>query len=312
MIAQDATQMIGRTPIVEITHLSDTSGVTLLAKAEYLNPTGSIKDRIAVHMVDRAIARGEITDQTTLIEPTSGNTGIGLAAVCAAQGIGLILTMPESMSRERRKLLEHLGATIVLTPAAEGMGGSIREAKRLAEEFEHGLILGQFTHPDNPAAHDATTAPEILEATGGDIDIFVAAVGTGGSFTGITRTLKRSIPHMKAVAVEPATSPVLSGGQPGAHGIQGIGAGFVPEILETDLIDEILTVTDDEAITCARNAARKAGLLVGISSGANLAALHRIARRPESRGQTLLTLLPDGAERYMSTDLFGRVWEQGL
>ncbi len=312
MIAQDATQMIGRTPIVEITHLSDTSGVTLLAKAEYLNPTGSIKDRIAVHMVDRAIARGEITDQTTLIEPTSGNTGIGLAAVCAAQGIGLILTMPESMSRERRKLLEHLGATIVLTPAAEGMGGSIREAKRLAEEFEHGLILGQFTHPDNPAAHDATTAPEILEATGGDIDIFVAAVGTGGSFTGITRTLKRSIPHMKAVAVEPATSPVLSGGQPGAHSIQGIGAGFVPEILETDLIDEILTVTDDEAITCARNAARKAGLLVGISSGANLAALHRIARRPESRGQTLLTLLPDGAERYMSTDLFGRVWEQGL
>ncbi len=312
MIAQDATQMIGRTPIVEITHLSDTSGVTLLAKAEYLNPTGSVKDRIAAYMVDRAIARGEITDRTTLIEPTSGNTGIGLAAVCAARGIDLILTMPESMSRERRELLEHLGAKIVLTPAAEGMDGSIRKAKDLAEELEHGHILGQFTNPDNPAAHDATTAPEILEATGGDIDIFVAAVGTGGSFTGITRTLKRSIPHMKAVAVEPATSPVLSGGQPGAHGIQGIGAGFVPEILETDLIDEILTVTDDEAITCARDAARKAGLLVGISSGANLAALHRIARRPESRGQTLLTLLPDGAERYMSTDLFGRVWEQGL
>ena len=306
MIARDAAEMMGHTPIVEITHLEGTSGVTLLAKAEYLNPTGSVKDRIAAYMVEQAIARGEITDHTTLIEPTSGNTGIGLAAVCAARGIDLILTMPESMSLERRKLLEHLGATIILTPAAEGMGGSIREAERLAEEFEHGLILGQFTNPDNPAAHDTTTAPEILETTEGNLDIFVAAVGTGGSFTGITRTLKRSIPHLKAVAVEPATSPILSGGQPGAHGIQGIGAGFVPEILETDLIDEILTVTDDEAVTYARDAAQKSGLLIGISAGANLAALHRIARRPESKGKTLLTLLPDGAERYMSTGLFER------
>ncbi len=304
MIAQNATEMIGRTPIVTITHLEGTTGITLLAKAEYLNPTSSVKDRIAVNMIEQAIARGEITDQTTLIEPTSGNTGIGLAAVCAAQGINLILTMPESMSLERRKLLEHLGATIVLTPAAEGMGGSIREAERLAEELEHGLILGQFTNPDNPAAHDKTTAPEILEATGGKIDAFVAAVGTGGSFTGISRTLKRSIPQLKAIAVEPATSSVLSGGHPGAHGIQGIGAGFIPEILETDLIDEILTVTDEQAIAYAREAARKAGLLIGISAGANLAALHKIALRPEYHGKTILTLLPDGAERYMSTSLF--------
>ena len=304
MIALDATEMIGRTPLVAITHLERTSGVTLLAKAEYLNPTGSVKDRIAVHMVEQAIAQGEIIEHTTLIEPTSGNTGIGLAAVCAARGIDLILTMPESMSRERRKLLEHLGATLVLTPAAEGMGGSIREAERLLDELQHGHILGQFTNPDNPAAHDRTTAPEILEATGGKIDCFVAAVGTGGSFTGITRTLKRSIPQLKAVVVEPTTSSVLSGGQPGAHGIQGIGAGFVPEILETNLINEVLTVTDDEAIAYAREAARKAGLLIGISAGANLAALHRLAQRKESQGQTLLTLLPDGAERYMSTGLF--------
>ncbi len=304
MIAQDATEMIGRTPIVKIAHLEGTSGVTLLAKAEYLNPTGSVKDRIAAHMVEQAIARGEITEETTLIEPTSGNTGIGLAAVCAARGIDLLLTMPESMSLERRTLLEHLGARLILTPAAEGMGGSIRAAERLAEKLPHGLILGQFTNPDNPAAHDHTTAPEILEATGGTLDVFVAAVGTGGSFTGITRTLRHTLPQLKAVAVEPATSPVLSGGQPGAHGIQGIGAGFIPKILETDLIDEILTITDDEAITYARDAARRAGLLIGISAGANLAALHRIARRPESRGQTLLTLLPDGAERYMSAGLF--------
>jgi len=304
MIARDATEMIGHTPLVAITHLEGTSGVTLLAKAEYLNPTGSVKDRIAVNMVEQAIARGEITEHTTLIEPTSGNTGIGLAAVCAARGIDLILTMPESMSLERRKLLEHLGATLVLTPAAEGMGGSIQEAERLLGELHHGHILGQFTNPDNPTAHDHTTAPEILEATEGNIDCFVAAVGTGGSFTGITRTLKRSIPQLKAVAVEPATSSVLSGNQPGAHGIQGIGAGFIPEILETDLIDEILTVTDDEAITYAREAARRAGLLIGISAGANLAALHRLAQRRKSQGQTLLTLLPDGAERYMSSGLF--------
>ena len=305
MIARDATEMIGHTPLVAITHLEGTSGVTLLAKAEYLNPTGSVKDRIAAHMVEQAIARGEITDHTTLIEPTSGNTGIGLAAVCAARGIDLILTMPESMSLERRKLLEHLGATIVLTPAAEGMGGSIREAERLAKELPHGLVLGQFTNPDNPAAHDATTAPEILEATGRNIDVFVAAVGTGGSFTGIARTLKHAIPHLRAVAVEPATSPVLSGGQPGAHDIQGIGAGFIPEILETDLIDEILTVTDEEAITYARQAARQAGLPIGISAGANLAAAHKIAQKGENSGRTIITIFPDSAERYLSTGLFG-------
>ena len=304
MIAHDVTELIGNTPLIEITHLADTQNVTILAKAEYLNPTGSVKDRIALNMVTRAIERGEITSKTTLIEPTSGNTGIGLAAVCAARGIDLILTMPESMSLERRKLLEHLGARIILTPAAEGMSGSIREAAQLAESMGHAHILGQFDNPDNPAAHDHHTAPEILEATGGHIDCFVAAVGTGGSFTGIVRTLKHAIPQLRTVAVEPATSAVLSGGQSGAHGIQGIGAGFIPGIMDTDLIDEVLTLSDADAITYARQAAHRAGLLIGISAGANLAAVHQLARRPENQGKTLLTLLPDGAERYLSTELF--------
>ena len=304
MIARDVTELIGNTPLVAITHLPDTDSVAILAKAEYLNPAGSIKDRIALNMIDRAIERGDITSETTLIEPTSGNTGIGLAMVCAVRGIDLVLTMPESMSIERRKLLEHLGARIVLTPAEEGMSGAIREADRLAGQMPHAMILGQFTNPDNPDAHIRHTAPEILEATGGRIDLFVAAVGTGGSFTGIAHTLKNAIPHLHAVAVEPTASAVLGGGPAGAHGIQGIGAGFVPDNLDRELIDEIITIDDDEAIHYARQAASQAGLLLGISAGANLAAAHRLARRPENSGKTILTLLPDGAERYLSTGLF--------
>jgi len=316
VIAHRFTDLIGRTPLIEITHLDLPEGVTLLAKAEFLNPTGSVKDRIAAAMIAAARERGEITDRTTLIEPTSGNTGIGLAAVCAAEGIDLILTMPESMSLERRRLLEHLGARIVLTPAESGMQGSIDEAKRLSDELPDALMLGQFTNPDNPAAHYYTTAEEILEDLGRAPEYFVAAAGTGGTLTGTARRLREVLPDLHVVAVEPAASAVLNGRSAGAHGIQGIGAGFVPEILDTSLIDEVVTVTDEEAIRYARDAARRAGLLVGISAGANLAAAHRIARgltsddmsRSDlsSEGLTIVTILPDSAERYLSTDLFSQ------
>jgi cysteine synthase A len=301
MIAHSITDLIGHTPLIEIPHLD--APATILAKAEYLNPGGSIKDRIAAHLIDQATRRGEITPETTLIEPTSGNTGIGLAMVCAARNIPLILTLPESMSLERRTLLSHLGARIVLTPAEKGMQGSVDEAKHLERTTPGGLILGQFTHPDNPDTHVRTTAEEIL-ADAPHVDLFVVAVGTGGSLTGIGHRLRRANPSLRIVAVEPDTSAVLSGQAAGAHAIQGIGAGFIPEILDTDLIDEILTVTDEEAIAYARDAARHAGLLIGISSGANLAAAHRLARAPENSGKIILTLLPDGAERYLSTNLF--------
>jgi len=304
MIAHGIDDCIGNTPLIEITHLALPEGSTLLAKAEFLNPTGSVKDRAAVTMIERAIQRGEITSETTLIEPTSGNTGIGLAAVCAARGIRLLLTMPESMSLERRKLLEHLGARILLTPASEGMQGSIDAAQSLLASTPNAHILGQFSNPDNPAAHYHTTAEEILRQTQRTIDIFVAAVGTGGTLTGTARRLREVDPETRIVAVEPVTSAVLSGGSAGAHGIQGIGAGFVPVIVDTDLIDEVLTVSDEDAITCARDAARHAGLLVGISAGANLAAAHRLALRPEHKAKTIVTILPDSAERYLSTDLF--------
>ena len=298
-------QTIGHTPLIPITHIPIPDGVTLLAKAEYLNPGGSIKDRVAYHMIDAAIERGEITDTTVLIEPTSGNTGIGLAMVCAARGIDLILTMPESMSIERRKLLEHLGARLILTPAQEGIRGSIQAAQELERTIPGGRILGQFANPDNPDAHTRTTAVEIVEALDGRApDILIAAVGTGGTLMGIGRHLRRVDPTTRIVAVEPAASAVLSGEEGGAHGIQGIGAGFVPPIVDREMIDEVITVTDDEAITYARQAARQAGLLVGISSGANLAAAAKIAHHPQSQGRTLVTILPDGAERYLSTGLF--------
>ena len=295
-------ESIGQTPLLRVEHLE--TPATILAKAEYRNPGGSIKDRIAAYMIDRALTRGTITPETTLVEPTSGNTGIGLAMVCAARGIDLILTMPESMSLERRRLLEHLGAKLILTPAQNGMQGSIDEAQRLVRTLPRAHMLGQFTNPDNPDAHRHTTAVEILDQVDGTIDLFVTAVGTGGTLMGIGTPLREAFAHLHIVAVEPATSAVLSGRPAGAHAIQGIGAGFVPEILDTDWIDEVLTVTDEEAITYARQAAQKGGWMVGISSGANLAAAHRLALRPEYHGQTILTVLPDGVDRYGSTELF--------
>jgi len=295
-------ETIGLTPLLRIDHL-DTSA-TILAKGEYLNPGGSIKDRVAVYMIDRALERGTITRETTLVEPTSGNTGIGLALVCAQRGMNLVLTMPESMSLERRRLLEHLGARLVLTPAEAGMQGSIEEAHRLLQALPQAHMLGQFDNPDNPQAHRHTTAPEILVQHDGTIDVLVVAVGTGGTLMGIGTGLREAFPDMRIVAVEPAATAVLSGQEAGAHGIQGIGAGFVPAIVDTAFIDEVLTVNDEEAITYARQAAKRGGLLVGISSGANLAAAHRLSQRPEYAGKTIVTVLPDSAERYASTSLF--------
>jgi len=302
MIAKSVEGLIGHTPLIRLDYLGGEA--TILAKAEYFNPGSSVKDRIAKSMIEGALARGEIGPETVVVEPTSGNTGIGLALVCAVRGIPLILTMPESMSLERRKMLEHLGARLRLTPASEGMKGAIEEALRLAETLGDVFMPDQFSNPDNPAAHETTTALEILEDTEGKLDIFVAAVGTGGTLTGTGRRLRRALPDLRIVAVEPEDSPVLAGGKPGPHKIQGIGAGFVPEVLDPDLIDEVLSVSNDEAIASAREAARKAGILCGISSGANLAAAARVAARSENRGKTLVTILPDTAERYLSTELF--------
>ncbi len=302
MIFDDISEAIGNTPLVRLDYLD--THATLLAKAEYFNPGSSVKDRIAKAMIEGALNRGEIDAETVIIEPTSGNTGIGLALICALRGLRLILTMPESMSLERRKLLKHLGAELVLTPAGEGMQGAIDEAKRLCKEFDKAWIPDQFSNPDNPAVHEMTTAREILEATDGAVDIFVSGVGTGGTFSGTGRGLKARIPDLKLVAVEPLDSPAISQGSAGPHKIQGIGAGFIPDNLDVNLIDEVLTISDEEAFAFAREAARKAGLLVGISSGANLAAAYRLAQRPENVGKTIVTILPDTAERYLSTDLF--------
>jgi len=302
MIYHRIDETIGNTPLLRLDYLG--ADATVLAKAEYFNPGSSVKDRIAKAMIDGALDRGEIDSETVIIEPTSGNTGIGLALICAVRGLRLILTMPESMSLERRKLLAHLGAELILTPAKEGMQGAIDEARRLAESFGKAWIPNQFANPDNPAAHEATTAREILEATGGNLDIFVAGVGTGGTLSGNGRILKAHNPDLKVVAVEPANSPAISQGTAGAHKIQGIGAGFIPDNLDVNLLDEVLTIPDEEAFAFAREAARKAGLLVGISSGANLAAAYRLAQRPENAGKTIVTILPDTAERYLSTELF--------
>ena len=302
MIFDDISEAIGNTPLVRLDYLD--THATLLAKAEYFNPGSSVKDRIAKAMIEGALDRGVIDSETVIIEPTSGNTGIGLALICALRGLRLILTMPESMSLERRKLLKHLGAELVLTPAGEGMQGAIDEAKRLRKEFDKAWIPDQFSNPDNPAVHEMTTAREILEATDGAVDIFVSGVGTGGTFSGTGRGLKARIPDLKLVAVEPLDSPAISQGSAGPHKIQGIGAGFIPDNLDVNLIDEVLTISDEEAFAFAREAARKAGLLVGISSGANLAAAYRLAQCPENAGKTIVTILPDTAERYLSTDLF--------
>jgi len=304
MIAQNIEELVGNTPLVRINSLSEATGTTILGKCEFMNPTSSVKDRIAYSMVNEAMKKGRITQNTTIIEPTSGNTGIGLAAICAAKGLKLILTMPDSMSMERRKLLSHLGAKLVLTPAVEGMNGAIEKAKKLKEELDDAIVLQQFSNPDNPEVHRTTTAIEILNDTEGNADIFIASVGTGGTLTGTAEVLKEKIPHMHVVAVEPATSAVLEGRPAGPHAIQGIGAGFIPEILNTAIYDEVIAVSNDEAFSMAKEMAKKEGLLIGISSGANLEAAFRLGLRPENKGKTIVTILCDTAERYLSTELF--------
>jgi cysteine synthase A len=312
MLANSIDELIGNTPLVKIDSLSKESGATILGKCEFMNPTSSIKDRIALNMINRAIEDGDITPNTTIIEPTSGNTGIGLAAICASKKLKLILTMPESMSIERRKLLTHLGAKIHLTPASGGMGAAINEAHRLEKTIDDAIILQQFQNPNNPDIHRKTTAIEILKDTDGDIDIFVAAVGTGGTITGTSDILKREIPRLQSIAVEPTASPILSQGKAGSHKIQGIGAGFVPDILDIKVYDEVITVSSDEAFEMARRVAKDEGLLIGISAGANLHAAYQVACREENRGKTIVTILCDTAERYLSTELFDELVESDI
>ena len=306
-IYTSATQLIGHTPLLKVNnYLKDQNieGVELLAKLEYFNPAGSVKDRIALAMIEDAEKKGILKEGSTIIEPTSGNTGIGLASVAAAKGYRTILTLPETMSVERRNLLKAYGAELVLTEGAKGMKGAIAKAEELEKSIPGAVILGPFDNPANPAAHAATTGPEIWEDTDGKVDIFVAGVGTGGTVTGIGTYLKSKNPNVKIVAVEPADSPVLSGGQPGPHKLQGIGAGFVPSVLNTGIYDEIFTVTTDQAFTTGRLIAHKEGILVGITSGAALYAAAQIAKRPENAGKTVVALLPDSGDRYLSTPLF--------
>ncbi len=306
-IYTSATQLIGHTPLLKVTnYLKDQNieGVELLAKLEYFNPAGSVKDRIALAMIEDAEKKGILKEGSTIIEPTSGNTGIGLASVAAAKGYRTILTLPETMSVERRNLLKAYGAELVLTEGAKGMKGAIAKAEELEKSIPDAVILGQFDNPANPAAHAATTGPEIWEDTDGKVDIFVAGVGTGGTVTGIGTYLKSKNPNVKIVAVEPADSPVLSGGQPGPHKLQGIGAGFVPSVLNTGIYDEVFTVTTEQAFTTGRLIAHKEGILVGITSGAALYAAAQIAKRPENAGKTVVALLPDSGDRYLSTPMF--------
>lgn len=304
MIANNIEELIGNTPLVRINSLSVETGVNFLGKCEFMNPTSSVKDRIAFNMVNEAMKAGKIDQNSTIIEPTSGNTGIGLAAVCAARGLKLILTMPESMSIERRRILTHLGAEVMLTPSSEGMGGAITKAKTLEEELDNAVILQQFNNPDNPQIHRKTTAMEILRDTDNCVDIFVAAVGTGGTLTGTSEVLKEYLPDTYCVAVEPTASAVLTGHTAGPHKIQGIGAGFIPEILNTGIYDEVIDVSDQNAFKMAQRVAKEEGLLIGISAGANLHAAMELAKRPENKGKTIVTILCDTAERYLSTELF--------
>ena len=304
MIANSIEDLVGATPLVKLNVLSQKSGATILGKCEFMNPTSSVKDRIALQMINDAIASGKITAQTTVIEPTSGNTGIGLAAICAAKGIKLILTMPESMSIERQKLLLHLGATLELTPAKDGMSGAITKAESLQKNLKNAIILQQFQNPSNPEIHRQTTAQEILKDTDKHVDIFIAAVGTGGTLTGTSEVLKANIPHLISIAVEPENAAVLSGKEVAPHKIQGIGAGFVPDILNTAIYDEVITVSDADAFAMAKEVAKDEGLLVGISSGANLQAAFEVASRPENKNKVIVTILCDTAERYLSTELF--------
>ena len=305
-IYTSADQLTGRTPLLELTHLEREEGLEarLLAKLEYLNPAGSVKDRVAKAMIEDAEARGVLKPGAVIIEPTSGNTGIGLASVAAARGYRLIIVMPETMSVERRQIMKAYGAELVLTDGAKGMAGAIEKADELAKETPGSFIPGQFVNPANAQAHYDTTGPEIWEDTDGRVDLFVAGVGTGGTITGTGRYLKEKNPAVRVVAVEPAGSPVLSGGKPGPHMLQGIGGGFVPEVLDTGIYDEIIQVTDQAALETGRRIGRREGVLVGISAGAAVWAALELAKRPENRGKTIVALLPDTGDRYLSTPLF--------
>jgi len=305
-IFTSADQLIGKTPILELTHLEKALGLEakLLAKLEYFNPAGSVKDRIAKAIIEDAEASGRLKEGSVIIEPTSGNTGIGLASVAAAKGYRLIITMPETMSVERRQLIKAYGAELVLTEGSKGMKGAIAKAEELQAEIPNSIIAGQFVNPANPKAHKETTGPEIWEDTDGEVDIFVAGVGTGGTVTGVGEYLKEQKASVKVVAVEPADSPVLSKGTAGAHKIQGIGAGFVPEVLNTKVYDEIIPVTNDDAFATGKLLGKSEGVLVGISSGASLWAAIELAKRPENKGKTIVALLPDTGDRYLSTPLF--------
>ena len=306
-IKESAVELIGGTPILKISRYGaaeGVEGVTLLAKLEYLNPAGSVKDRIALAMIEDAEEKGILKPGATIIEPTSGNTGIGLAAVAAAKGYKTILTLPDTMSVERRNLLKAYGAELVLTEGAKGMRGAIEKADELKDTIEGSVILGQFVNPANPKVHKETTGPEIWEQTDGTVDIFIAGVGTGGTVTGVGAYLKEKNPNVQIVAVEPASSPVLSGGKPGPHKIQGIGAGFVPEVLNTAIYDEVITVENEDAFKEGKSFAVTEGILVGISSGAALKAAKLVAEKPENKGKTIVVLLPDSGDRYLSTPLF--------
>ncbi|WP_204791457.1 cysteine synthase A [Oscillibacter sp. CU971] len=305
-IYTSADQLIGKTPLLELVHIEKEEGLEarVLAKLEYFNPAGSVKDRIAKAMIDDAEARGLLKPGSVIIEPTSGNTGIGLAAVAAARGYRIIIVMPETMSVERRQLMKAYGAELVLTEGARGMKGAIAKAGELAKEIPGGFIPGQFVNPANPAAHRASTGPEIWEDTEGKVDVFVAGVGTGGTVTGVGAYLKERNPAVKVVAVEPAASPVLSKGTAGSHKIQGIGAGFVPEVLDTSVYDEVIAVENEDAFAAGKLVGRKEGVLVGISSGAAVWAAVQLAKRPENRSKTIVALLPDTGDRYLSTPLF--------
>ncbi len=303
-IAKNITELIGNTPIVRLNKASERCGANIIAKCEFMNPTSSVKDRIGFNMIRRAIEAGQIIDGTTVIEPTSGNTGIALAANCAALNIKLILTMPESMSMERRKLLKAFGAELVLTPAALGMSGAIAKADELKSEIQNSIVLQQFKNPSNPEIHELTTAQEILRDTDKKVDAFIAAVGTGGTLTGTSKVLKREIKNIAIFAVEPLSSAVLSGECAGGHAIQGIGAGFIPDTLDVTVYGEVVKVSNEDAINTAKMLAREEGLLVGISAGANVFATMQIASREEFKGKTLLTILCDTGERYLSTELF--------
>ena len=305
-IYTSADQLIGKTPLLELAHIEESEGLEakILGKLEYFNPAGSVKDRIAKAMIDDAEASGKLKPGSVIIEPTSGNTGIGLASVAAARGYRIIIVMPETMSVERRQLMKAYGAELVLTEGAKGMKGAIAKADELAKEIPNSFIPGQFVNPANPAIHKATTGPEIWADTDGKVDIFVAGVGTGGTVTGVGEYLKSQNPNVKIVAVEPASSPVLSKGTAGAHKIQGIGAGFVPDVLDTKIYDEIIPVENDDAFATGKKIGKSEGVLVGISSGAAVWAAIQLAKRPENKGKTIVALLPDTGDRYLSTPLF--------